>query len=325
MPEMTMVQAIRSAMEHELERDPKVMVLGQDVGLNGGVFRATEGLQARFGPRRVVDTPLAELGIAGTAVGLATSGMAPVAEIQFLGFAYQAFAEIAGQAARWRMRSQGRFPCRLTIRSPYGGGVRAPELHSDALETLFIHSPGLKVVAPSTAADARGLLIAAIRDPDPVIFLEPLRGYRGIKDETPADDTTVPIGPARLVREGGDVSVFAWSAMVPVALAAAERAAAEGIDCDVIDLRTLAPFDELSIAASVEKTGRAVVVHEAPRTGGFGAELTATIMDRCFLSLEAPVIRVTAPDTPYPVGIYEDRYIPNVDRALAGIRRAARF
>jgi pyruvate dehydrogenase E1 component beta subunit len=325
MAEMTMVQAIRSAMEHELARDPLVIVLGEDVGRNGGVFRATEGLQARFGARRVVDTPLAELGIVGTAVGLAASGMAPVAEIQFLGFAYQAMAEIAGQVARMRMRSQGTVPCRIVIRSPYGGGVRAPELHSDALETLFVHSPGLKVVAPSTAADARGLLISAIRDPDPVVFLEPLRGYRGIRDETPEDDTTVPIGPARTVREGADVSVFAWSAMVPVARAAAERAATEGIDCEVIDLRTLAPLDEAAIQASVEKTGRAAVVHEAPLTGGLGAEIAATIMDRCFLSLEAPVVRVSAPDLPYPVGLYEDRYIPNVERALEGIRRAARY
>jgi pyruvate/2-oxoglutarate/acetoin dehydrogenase E1 component len=325
MPEMTMVQAIRSAMEHELARDPLVIVLGEDVGRNGGVFRATEGLQERLGTERVVDTPLAELGIVGAAVGLAASGMAPVAEIQFLGFAYQAMAEIAGQAARMRMRSQGTLPCRMVIRSPYGGGVRAPELHSDALETLFVHSPGLKVVAPSTAADARGLLIAAIRDPDPVVFLEPLRGYRGIRDETPEDGTTVSIGPARLVRAGTGVSVFAWSAMVPVAQAAAERAAAEGIDCEVIDLRTLAPMDEEAIQASVEKTGRAVVVHEAPLTGGLGGEIAATIMERCFLSLEAPVVRVTAPDIPYPVGIYEDRSIPNVERALDGIRRAAAF
>jgi pyruvate dehydrogenase E1 component beta subunit len=325
MPEMTMVQAITSALAHELERDPLVMLLGEDVGRNGGVFRATDGLQARFGEQRVVDTPLAELGIVGTAVGLAASGLAPVAEIQFLGFAYQAMAEIAGQVARIRMRSQGGIPCRMVIRSPYGGGVRAPELHSDALEILFVHSPGLKVVAPSTAADARGLLIAAIRDPDPVVFLEPLRGYRGIRGDVPEDDTTVPIGPARLVRAGADVSVFAWSAMVPVVQAAAERAAAEGIDCEVIDLRSLVPLDDDAIQASVEKTGRAVVVHEAPLTGGFGAELAATIMERCFLSLEAPVVRVTAPDAPYPMGLYEDRYIPNVDRALDGIRRAAAF
>jgi len=325
MPEMTMVQAVNAALAHELERDPRVMVLGEDVGKNGGVFRATDGLQARFGEQRVVDTPLAELGIVGTAVGLAASGLAPVAEIQFLGFAYQAMAEIAGQAARMRMRSQGAIPCRMVIRSPYGGGVRAPELHSDAIETMFVNSPGLKVVAPSTAADARGLLIAAIRDPDPVVFLEPLRGYRGIRDEVPDDDTTVPLGPARLVRAGADVTVFAWSAMVPVVQAAAERAAAEGIDCEVIDLRSLVPLDEEAVQASVEKTGRAVVVHEAPLTAGFGAELSATIMERCFLSLEAPVVRVTAPDSPYPMGLYEDRYIPNVDRALAGIRRAAHY
>ncbi|MGD9895059.1 MAG: alpha-ketoacid dehydrogenase subunit beta, partial [Dehalococcoidia bacterium] len=226
---------------------------------------------------------------------------------------------------RMRMRSQGTIPCRMVIRSPYGGGVRAPELHSDGLEMLFVHSAGLKVVAPSTAADARGLLIAAIRDPDPVVFLEPLRGYRGIRDETPEDDTTVAIGPARTVQEGNDVSVFAWSAMVPVAQAAAERAATEGIHCEIIDLRTLAPLDVDAIQASVEKTGRAAVIHEAPLTGGLGAEIAATIMDRCFLSLEAPVIRITAPDAPYPVGIYEDRYIPNVERALDGVRRAARY
>jgi len=190
---------------------------------------------------------------------------------------------------------------------------------------MFVNSPGLKVVAASTDADARGLLIAAIRDPDPVVFLEPLRGYRGIRDDVPDDNTTVPIGPARLVRPGTDVSVFAWSAMVPVVQAAAERAAAEGIDCEVIDLRSLVPLDEEAVQASVEKTGRAVVVHEAPLTAGFGAELSATIMERCFLSLEAPVVRVTAPDSPYPMGLYEDRYIPNVDRALAGIRRAASF
>jgi pyruvate dehydrogenase E1 component beta subunit len=325
MPDMTMVQAINAALAHELERDPRVMLLGEDVGANGGVFRATDGLQARFGAQRVVDTPLAELGIVGTAVGLAASGMAPIAEIQFLGFAYQAMAEIAGQVARFRMRSQGTLPLRMVIRSPYGGGVRAPELHSDALETLFVHSPGLKVVAPSTARDARDLLIAAIRDPDPVVFLEPLRGYRGIRDDVPDDGAVASLGPARLVRAGGDVSVFAWSAMVPVVQEAAARAASEGIDCEVIDLRTLSPLDDEAIQASVEKTGRAVVVHEAPRTGGLGAEIAATIMDRCFLSLEAPVIRVTAPDLPYPVGLYEDRYIPNIDRALAGIRRAAAY
>jgi pyruvate dehydrogenase E1 component beta subunit len=323
--EMTMVQAVRSALAHEMERDERVIVLGEDVGRDGGVFRATEGLQQRFGADRVIDTPLAELGIIGTSVGLAASGLIPVAEVQFLGFTYQAFAEIAGQVARFRFRSQSRFPCSLTIRSPYGGGVRTPELHSDALEAFYVHTPGLKVVAPSTAADARGLLISAIRDPDPVIFLEPLRGYRAIRGEVPDDETTVPIGPARIVREGRDVTVIAWSAMVPVATAAAERAAEKGIDVEVIDLRTLAPMDADTLAASVQKTGRAIVVHEAPQTGGVGAEVAATIMERAFLSLEAPVERVTGYDTPDPPGMFEDDYIPNADRVLAAIERVKAY
>jgi pyruvate dehydrogenase E1 component beta subunit len=325
MAEMTMVQAVRSALEHELERDERVIVLGEDVGRDGGVFRATEGLQARFGTDRVIDTPLAELGIVGTSVGLAASGLVPVAEIQFLGFTYQAFAEVAGQVARYRFRSQGRFNCPITIRSPYGGGVRTPELHSDALEALFVHTPGLKVVAPSTAADARGLLLSAIRDPDPVIVLEPLRGYRAIRGEVPEDDTTVPIGPARIVREGQDITLIAWSAMVPVAVTAAERATAEGISVEVIDLRTLAPMDTDTLTASVQKTGRAVVVHEAPQTGGVGAEIIATLMERAFLSLEAPIERVTGYDTPYPPGMFEDRYIPGADRVLAALRRVKAF
>jgi pyruvate dehydrogenase E1 component beta subunit len=325
MAEMTMVQAIRSALEHELERDEHVVVLGEDVGRDGGVFRATDGLQARFGEDRVIDTPLAELGIVGTSVGLAVSGMVPVAEVQFLGFTYQAWAEIAGQVARYRFRSQGRFPLQLTLRSPYGGGVRTPELHSDALEALFVHTPGLKVVAPSTPADARGLLLSAIRDPDPVIVLEPLRGYRAIRGEVQEDDTTVPIGPARIVRQGRDVTLIAWSAMVPVATAAAERAAEDGIDTEVIDLRTLAPMDTDALVASVEKTGRAVIVHEAPQTGGVGAEISATLMERCFLSLEAPVTRVTGFDTPYPMGMYEDTYIPDADRVLAALRQVRAF
>jgi pyruvate dehydrogenase E1 component beta subunit len=323
--QLTMVQAVRSALEHELARDERVLVLGEDVGRNGGVFRATDGLLERFGPERVIDTPLAELGIIGTAVGLAASGLVPVAEIQFLGFTYQAFAEIAGQAARLRYRSQGRFRCPLTIRAPYGGGVRTPELHSDALETLFLHSQGLKVVAPGTAADARGLLISAIRDPDPVIFLEPLRGYRAIRGEVPEDDTAVPIGRARVAREGADVTLIAWSAMLPVAMAAAERAASEGIDTEVIDLRTIAPFDADTLAASVEKTGRAVIVHEAPQTGGVGAEIVATLMERVFLSLEAPIERVTGFDTPYPLGMFEDHWVPDASRTLAALRRVMAY
>jgi pyruvate dehydrogenase E1 component beta subunit len=325
MTEMTMVQAVRSALEHELERDERVLVLGEDVGKDGGVFRATDGLQARFGETRVIDTPLSENGIVGASVGLAASGLVPVAEVQFLGFTYQAFEQIAGQAARWRFRSFGRYHCPLTIRSPYGGGVRTPELHSDSLEALFLHTPGLKVVAPSTAADARGLLLSAIRDPDPVLVLEPLRGYRAIRDEVPEDDTTVPIGPARLVREGSDVTLIAWSAMVPVASAAAERAKAEGISVEVVDLRTIAPMDVGMLTASVEKTGRAVILHEAPQTGGVGAEIMATLMEKSFLSLEAPIERVTGYDTPYPIGMFEDRYLPDADRVLAALRRVASF
>ena len=325
MTEITMVQAVRSALEHELERDERVIVLGQDVGRNGGVFRATDGLQARFGESRVIDTPLSENGIVGTSIGLAASGLVPVVEIQFLGFTYQAFEQIAGQAARWRFRSWGRYNCPLTIRSPYGGGVRTPELHSDALEALFLHTPGLRVVAPSTAADARGLLLSAIRDPDPVLVLEPLRGYRAIRDEVPEDDTTVPIGAARLVREGRDLTLIAWSAMVPVAAAAAERAASEGISTEVIDLRTIAPMDAGALVASVEKTGRAIIVHEAPQTGGVGAEIVATLMEKAFLSLEAPIERVTGYDTPYPLGIFEDRYLPDAERVLTAIRRVAAY
>lgn len=325
MAQMTMVQAVRSALEHELERDERVIVLGEDVGKDGGVFRATDGLQARFGEQRVIDTPLSENGIVGTAVGLAASGLVPVAEIQFLGFTYQAFEEIAGQAARWRFRSRGRYNCPLTIRSPYGGGIRTPELHSDALEALFLHTPGLKVVAPSTAADARGLLLSATRDPDPVLVLEPLRGYRAIRDEVPEDDTTVPIGPARIVRAGRDVTLIAWSAMVPVAAAAAQQAATEGIDVEVIDLRTIAPMDVDTLASSLKKTGHAVVVHEAPQTGGVGAEIVATLMEHAFLSLEAPIERVTAYDTPYPMGMFEDHYIPDSERVLAALRRVMAF
>jgi pyruvate dehydrogenase E1 component beta subunit len=325
MTQMTMVQAVRSALDHELARDERVLVLGQDVGKNGGVFRATDGLQARFGDSRVIDTPLSEQGIIGTSVGLAASGMVPVAEIQFLGFTYQAFAEIAGQAARWRFRSFGRYTCPLTIRSPYGGGVRAPELHSDAIEALFLHSQGLKVVAPGTAADMRGLLISAIRDPDPVMVLEPLRGYRAIRDEVPEDDTTVPIGPVRIARAGTDLTLIAWSAMVPVAATAADRAASEGIDVELIDLRTLAPLDMDTLITSVEKTGRAVIVHEAPQTAGFGGEIVATLVERAFLSLEAPIERVTGYDTPFPVGMYEDSYVPTVERVLAAVRRVAEF
>lgn len=317
-----MVEAIRGVLADELARDERVIVLGQDVGRNGGVFRATEGLQERFGEERVVDTVLAEGVIAGTAVGLAVSGMVPVCEMQFLGFANQAFHQLSDQVARYRFRSQGRYPMPITIRAPFGGGVRTPELHSDAHEAKYVQCPGLKVVVPATAADAKGLLTQAIRDEDPVLFCEPLRGYRLVKDEVPDGEHVVPFGRARLAREGTDVVIVAWSAAVQVALRAAERAAAEGIDAAVLDLRTLVPLDVDGLAEAVAARGRAVVVHEAPLSAGFGAEVVATIQEEAFFSLEAPVVRVTAPDTPYPIASIEELYLPGVDRVLDGVRRA---
>jgi len=318
---LTMVEAIRQALEQEMERDERVMILGEDVGRLGGVFRATDGLQRRFGEARVLDTPLAEAVIAGASVGLAMSGMVPVPEIQFLGFSHHAFHQIADQIARYRFRSQGRFPMQITIRAPFGGGVRTPEMHSDALEAQFVQSPGLKVVMPSSAYDAKGLLLEAIRDPDPVLFCEPLRGYRLVKDEVPGEDYTVPFGQARVVREGSDVTLVAWSAAVQLCLRAAERAAEENISCRVLDLRTLVPLDVEALAKCAEDTGRVVVVHEAPYTGGFGAEVIATIQEEAFYSLEAPVARVTAPDTPYPIAGVEEWYIPNEERVLKAVRR----
>ncbi len=325
MASRTLVEAVNDALGTALGEDERVLVLGEDVGRNGGVFRATDGLIDRFGAERVVDTPLAEAGIVGTSIGLALYGMRPVAEIQFLGFSYQAFSQLIAQAARVRWRSRSRFTCPLVVRAPFGVGVRAPELHSDALEAHFVHTPGLKVVAPATPYDAKGLLLAAIDDPDPVIFLEPLRGYRAGRGEVPEGRYTVPLGEASVVREGRDVTVVAWSAMVAVSLAAAEALAGEGIECEVIDLRTLAPFDAATVVGSVQKTGRAVVVHEAPRTAGLGAEIVATINDRALLALEAPVARVTGYDVPIPPALLEDHYLPTPARVEAAIRHTVRF
>ena len=319
---MTLVEAINHTLHQEMERDGRVLVFGQDVARNGGVFRATDGLLDRFGAARVVDTPLSEAVIAGTAVGLAAEGLVPVPEIQFLGFSWQAFHQLAGQLARLRYRSDGRFDCPVTVRAPFGGGVRTPELHSEALEAQFVQCPGLKVVLPASAADAKGLLAAAIRDPDPVMFLEPLKGYRLIKDEVPEGEYLVPLGQARLVRPGDDVSVIAWSAQVEVARRAAEVLAEEhSISAEVLDLRSLVPLDVDAIVATVEHTGRAVVLQEAPLSGGFAAEVVATICDEAFYSLEAPVARVSGYDTPYPVGMLEDHYVPDVDRVVAAVRR----
>ncbi len=319
---MTMVEAINQTLHEEMDRDGRVLVFGQDVARNGGVFRATEGLLDRFGASRVVDTPLAEGVIIGTAVGLAAEGMVPVPEIQFLGFSWQAFHQLAGQLARLRYRSHGRFDAPVTVRAPFGGGVRTPELHSEALEAQFVQCPGLKVVLPASAADAKGLLASAIRDPDPVMFLEPLKGYRLIKDEVPEGEYLVPLGQARVVCPGDDVTVIAWSAQVAVARKAAGVLAAEhGLSAEVLDLRSLVPLDIEAIVSSVERTGRAVVVQEAPLSAGFAAEVVATICEETFYSLEAPVARVSGYDVPYPVGMLEDRYVPDVDRVVAAVRR----
>jgi pyruvate dehydrogenase E1 component beta subunit len=315
-----MVEAIRASLAAELERDERVLVLGQDVGVNGGVFRATEGLQERFGADRVVDMPLAEAVIVGSAVGLACSGLIPVAELQFLGFGSQAFHQIEGQVARMRFRSHGRYGMPMVIRAPFGGNVRTPELHSDAHEAKYAGAPGLKVVMPATAHDAKGLLTAALRDPDPVLFCEPLRGYRLIKDEVPEDDYSVPLGRARTVREGDDLVIVAYSAAVVIAEKAAERAAAEGYSVGVLDLRSLVPLDTDALREAVARAGRAIVLHEAPLTAGFGAELVATIQEEAFWSLEAPIGRVAAYDTPYPPGAVEELYVPSVERVLAAVR-----
>jgi pyruvate dehydrogenase E1 component beta subunit len=320
MPVLNMVEAIRTTLAAEMERDERIILLGQDIGRNGGMFRATEGLQERFGEDRVVDMPLAEGVIAGSAVGLACSGLRPIPEMQFLGFGSQAFHQIEGQIARMRFRSQGRYPMPIVIRAPFGGNVRTPEMHSDAHEAKYAGSPGLKVAMPASAHDAKGLLAQAIRGDDPVLFCEPLAGYRRIKDEVPAEDYTVPFGRLRVVREGSDVTLVAWSAAVVVAERAAAMADEQGISCTVLDLRTLVPLDVEGLGEAVAATGRAVVVQEAPLTAGFGAEVVATIQEQAFWSLTAPITRVAAPDTPYPIAALEQLYIPSAERVLAGIR-----
>lgn len=319
--EMTMVAAINATLAAEMERDERVLVFGEDVGVSGGVFRATDGLQSRFGSERVVDMPLAEAAILGAAAGLAAGGMIPVPEIQFLGFSYQAMHQLAGQIARFRYRTQGRFGMNVTIRAPFGGGVRTPELHSDALEGQLTNIAGLRVIAPATAADAKGLLAEAIRDPDPVVFLEPLRGYRGIKGPVPEGDFRVPFGNARWATSGTDVVIIAWSYQVEVATRVARQMARDGISVGVLDLRTLVPLDIASVVAAAEVSGRVVIVEEAVPTAGFAAEVMAIINEHAFYSLEAPPVRVSGFDTPYPVGMLEDTYVPDTRRIEAAVRR----
>jgi pyruvate dehydrogenase E1 component beta subunit len=316
---MNVIQAVNDALRVEMRRDPKVVVLGEDVGAFGGVFRATAGLQQEFGAMRVVDTPLAEGGIIGTAAGMALYGLRPVAEIQFADFIFPAFDQIVNEVAKFRHRSGGQYPCPITIRTPYGGGIKGGHYHSQSPEALFLHTPGLKVVVPSGPYDAKGLLLSAIRDPDPVIFFEPKRVYRAAKGEVPEGEYLVPIGKAAVTRAGSQLTLIAWGAMWHEADQAAREAEAEGFDVELLDLRSLQPLDIDAITASVKKTGRAVVVHEAPRTCGFGAELSALIQERCFLSLEAPVARVTGFDTPFPYTL-EAEYLPRAPRILQAIR-----
>jgi len=317
------LEAIHSALDEEMSTDPRVMVLGLDVGKLGGVFRATSGLLEKHGAQRVVDTPLAEASIIGASLGLAISGMVPVAEIQFLGFTAQAFHQIGPQLARYRARSRGRYHCQVTIRAPFGGGIHSPEFHSDAVEAQFVQSPGIKIVMPSNAYDAKGLLIEAIRDPDPVLYCEPDRLYRLGRMEVPDGAYTVPFGKAAIVREGEDITLVAWSAAVESCVMAAERLADEGISATVVDLRTLVPFDVETVVGAVVKTGRCVVVHEAPLSAGFGAEVAATLASEAFYDLDAPIARVTSWDVPYPAAPLEAWYLPSVERVVAAARRTA--
>ncbi|MGE3107084.1 MAG: alpha-ketoacid dehydrogenase subunit beta [Phycisphaerales bacterium] len=318
MASLTLVQAINLALAQEMEADPRVILLGEDVGKNGGVFRVTEGLQARFGADRVQDTPLAESGIMGTAIGLAMAGMRPVPEIQFDGFLGPAYDQLVNHAARYRTRSRGAITIPLTVRVPVGGGIHAPELHSDSPEAIYAHHPGLKVVMPSTPYDAKGLLIAAIRDPDPVVYFEPKRIYRAFRDEVPEDEYTIPIGQAKIVSEGSDVTVVSWGATVVQCLEALDKLP-EDVSAELIDLRTIYPYDADTVAASVEKTGRCVIVHEAPKTAGFGAEIATMIQERCFLHLEAPVQRVAGFDTVMPYYKLELEYLPDAARIAESI------
>ncbi len=322
---LTLVQAVNRALAEALAGDDRVLVLGEDVAKDGGVFRATEGLLDRFGPERVIDTPLAESAGVGAAVGMTALGLRPVVEIQFMGFIYPAFNQILSHVARMRNRTRGRFPVPIVIRTPYGAGVRALEHHSESTEALFCQIPGLTVVVPSTPYDAKGLLAASIRSDDPVLFLEPTRLYRAEKQEVPDGPYEVPLRSAAVVREGTDVTVVAWGAMTAASRKAADAAASEGIAAEVVDLRTLAPMDRETILASVRKTGRAVVVQEAPRTCGLAAEVAAVIGERALLDLKAPVRRVTAPDITIPLPRSEDAYYVSPDRILRGIRAVMEF
>lgn len=322
---LTLIQGVNEGLKTMLQEDENVLLLGEDIGVNGGVFRATDGLQKEFGERRVIDTPLSEAGFVGTAVGMALNGLKPVVEIQFLGFIYPAYEQIATHVTRTRSRTMGHYNLPMVIRAPYGAGVRSPEIHSDSVEALFTHMPGIKVVCPSNAYDAKGLLIAAIEDPDPVLFLEPMRLYRGKRMDVPAEKYSIKLGKGATIETGEDVTVFAWGAMVPIAEQAANEMKEQGISCDVIDLRTLYPLDKDIIAKSVQKTGRVVIVHEAHATGGVGSEITSVINDTSFLYLKAPIERVTGFDVPVPLFAIENDYLPTTDRVKEAIKKVVEF
>lgn len=316
-----MVQSLNQALLEEMEKNSDVVIIGEDVGIDGGVFRVTDGLIEKFGPERVIDTPLAESAIIGAAIGMAIYGLRPIAEIQFMGFVYEAFHQIVDHAARLRNRTRGRYFVPIVIRMPYGAGVKALEHHSESTEALFCHIPGLKVVVPATPRDARGLLISAIRDDDPVIFLEPKRLYRAGKQEIPDEPEVIPLGKAKIQREGEDLTIIAWGAMVPVVEAAAEQVEKKGVFPEVLDLRTLSPMDSAVIVDSVKKTGRALIVHEAPRTYGLGAEIAALIGEKALLHLQAPVLRVTGQDITVPLAKSEHYYYPSPERVIFAINK----
>lgn len=319
MPKLNMVQALNLALRQEMERDKDVVLLGEDVGKDGGVFRITEGLLEKF-PDRVFDTPLSESGIVGTAIGMAVYGLKPVAEIQFMGFTYACIEQIFSHAARIRSRSRGRFVCPMVLRTPYGIGIKAPELHSESSEVLFCHMPGIKVAAPSSPYNAKGLLISSIRDPDPVLFLEPSRQYRAIKEDVPDEEYTIPLGKASIVQEGRDITVVAWGSMLHRTLESIE-----GFDAEVIDLMTLSPFDEETVIKSVKKTGRLIIVHEAAKNCGLGAEISATIAEEAMLYMKAPVIRVAGFDTVLPFAKLEDYYAPTRERIIKALKRVMEY
>jgi 2-oxoisovalerate dehydrogenase E1 component beta subunit len=323
-PVLNIIQSVNDALRTEMRRDANVVVLGEDVGKFGGVFRATQGLQEEFGQDRVVDTPLSEGGIIGTALGMALYGLKPVPEVQFADFIFPAMDQLVNEVAKYRYRSGGQYACGMVVRSPYGGGIRGGHYHSQSPEAYFVHTAGLKVVVPATPEDAKGLLASAIRDPDPVLFLEPKRVYRAARGEVPPGEHLVPLGKAKITRAGHGVTLLAWGAMWHEADRAAREAEAEGIDAEVIDLRSLQPLDLETITTSVSKTGRAVIVHEAPRTCGFGAELSALIQERCFVHLEAPITRVTGFDTPFPYTL-ENEYLPRAPRILRALREVTRY